>query len=130
MKVSGILPIPLSNLIFSSSISASKKIATFMLLLSSLINIIGFRIIWSIRFYAILLLDEPGLYLHAKSQFDLLQHFEDDFSNRIVYTTHSPFMVPTQNLDSVRTVNIGTAGTTVTNGLSSDSRTYRVRNIK
>ncbi len=72
---------------------------------------------------AILLLDEPGLYLHAKSQFDLLQHFEDDFSNQIVYTTHSPFMVPTQNLDSVRTVNIGTAGTTVTNDPSGDSRT-------
>lgn len=72
---------------------------------------------------ALLLLDEPGLYLHAKSQFDLLQHFEDDFENQIVYTTHSPFMVPTQNLDSVRTVNIGLKGTTVTNDPSGDART-------
>ncbi|WP_313611404.1 AAA family ATPase, partial [Rhizobium sp.] len=56
---------------------------------------------------AILLLDEPGLYLHAKSQGDLLKHLEDDFVNQILYTTHSPFMVPTHRLDSVRTVNIG-----------------------
>lgn len=72
---------------------------------------------------AILLLDEPGLYLHAKSQLDLLNHFEDDFANQIIYTTHSPFMVPTQNLDSVRTVNIGAEGTTVTNDPSGDART-------
>ncbi|KAK0359038.1 hypothetical protein LTR94_032885, partial [Friedmanniomyces endolithicus] len=49
---------------------------------------------------AILLLDEPGLYLHAKSQGDLLKHLEDDFVNQILYTTHSPFMVPTHRLDS------------------------------
>lgn len=95
----------------------------------------GFR--WFLSFYitfsadtdggaaanAILLLDEPGLYLHAKSQLDLLNHFEDDFANQIIYTTHSPFMVPTQNLDSVRTVNIGAEGTTVTNDPSGDART-------
>lgn len=72
---------------------------------------------------AILLLDEPGLYLHAKSQSDLLRHFKDDFENQIVYTTHSPFMVPTHNLDSVRTVNISETGTTVTNDPTGDSRT-------
>jgi predicted ATP-dependent endonuclease of OLD family len=73
---------------------------------------------------AILLLDEPGLYLHAKSQSDLLKHFETDFKNQILYTTHSPFMVPTHSLDSIRTVNIAeTAGTTVTNDPSGDSRT-------
>jgi predicted ATPase len=73
---------------------------------------------------AILLLDEPGLYLHAKSQSDLLRHFETDFSNQILYTTHSPFMVPTHALDSIRTVNIAeNSGTTVTNDPSGDSRT-------
>lgn len=73
---------------------------------------------------AILLLDEPGLYLHAKSQSDLLTHFRDDFSNQILYSTHSPFMVPTDQLDSIRTVNIEErAGTTVTNDPSGDSRT-------
>lgn len=73
---------------------------------------------------AVLLLDEPGLYLHAKSQGDLLKHLEDDFANQIVYTTHSPFMVPTHRLDSVRTVNIAEdAGTTVSNDPTGDART-------
>lgn len=73
---------------------------------------------------AIILLDEPGLYLHAKSQSDLLRHLETDFSNQILYSTHSPFMVPTHALDSVRTVNIAEdAGTTVTNDPTGDART-------
>lgn len=73
---------------------------------------------------AIILLDEPGLYLHAKSQSDLLRHLETDFSNQILYSTHSPFMVPTHSLDSVRTVNITEeAGTTVTNDPTGDART-------
>jgi hypothetical protein len=73
---------------------------------------------------AVLLLDEPGLYLHAKSQGDLLKHLEDDFANQIIYTTHSPFMVPTHRLDLVRTVNIAEgAGTTVSNDPTGDART-------
>lgn len=73
---------------------------------------------------AILLLDEPGLYLHATSQEDLLRQFRDDFDNQILYTTHSPFMVPTTDLDSVRTVNIaGKIGTTVTNDPTGDAKT-------
>ncbi len=73
---------------------------------------------------AILLLDEPGLYLHARSQGDLLRHLEEDFANQIVYTTHSPFMVPTHQLDWVRTVNIAEeAGTTVSNDPTGDART-------
>lgn len=73
---------------------------------------------------AILLLDEPGLYLHALSQGDLLRHFSADFSNQIIYSTHSPFMVPTENLDAIRTVNIGQdTGTVVTNDPTGDSRT-------
>ncbi|MBF4280343.1 hypothetical protein EAY27_25000, partial [Vibrio anguillarum] len=65
---------------------------------------------------AIILLDEPGLYLHAKSQSDLLKHLDDDFSNQIIYTTHSPFLVPTKQLSTVKTVNIcQEKGTTVTN---------------
>ena len=73
---------------------------------------------------AILLLDEPGLYLHALSQGDLLRHFANDYENQIIYTTHSPFMVPTENLDAIRTVNIEQdAGTTVTDTPTGDSRT-------
>ena len=73
---------------------------------------------------AVILLDEPGLYLHAKSQSDLLHHLEVDFTNQILYSTHSPFMVPTHALDSVRTVNIAEeVGTTVTNDPTGDART-------
>jgi AAA ATPase domain len=73
---------------------------------------------------AILLLDEPGLYLHALSQADLLRHLAADFKNQIIYTTHSPFMVPTENLDAIRTVNIGQdTGTVVSNDPTGDSRT-------
>lgn len=43
----------------------------------------------------ILLLDEPGLSLHAQAQTDLLRFFEDTLSasHQLIYTTHSPFMV-------------------------------------
>ena len=55
---------------------------------------------------AMLLLDEPGLHLHAIAQKDLLGHFARDFANQIVYTTHSPFMVPVDDMGSVRSVEI------------------------
>lgn len=73
---------------------------------------------------AILLLDEPGLHLHIQSQKDLLDHWQADFDNQIIYTTHSPFMVPVRALDRLRTVNISElAGTTVTNDPTGDART-------
>ncbi|MDY0221528.1 MAG: AAA family ATPase [Desulfobacterium sp.] len=53
----------------------------------------------------ILLLDEPGLNLHASAQADLLMFLEDLSDNyQIIYTTHSPFMISSENLDRVRTV--------------------------
>jgi energy-coupling factor transporter ATP-binding protein EcfA2 len=73
---------------------------------------------------AILLLDEPGLHLHATSQADLLKHLREDFKNQIIYTTHSPFMVPPDAINIVRTVNIDQErGTTVTNNPTGDART-------
>ena len=73
---------------------------------------------------AILLLDEPGLFLHIESQKDLQAHFERDFKNQIFYTTHSPSMLPIQALDRLRTVNITEeTGTTVTNNPTGDGRT-------
>lgn len=53
----------------------------------------------------ILLLDEPGLNLHASAQADLLRFIEslsDDY--QIIYTTHSPFMIGSDDLHRVRTV--------------------------
>lgn len=52
----------------------------------------------------VLLLDEPGLNLHASAQADLLKFFEDlSKKYQIIYTTHSPFMVETKYLNRVRT---------------------------
>ncbi|EAW26440.1 hypothetical protein ATW7_11125 [Alteromonadales bacterium TW-7] len=73
---------------------------------------------------AIILLDEPGLYLHAKSQSDLLTHLDNDFDNQIIFTTHSPFLVPTKKIALVKTVSIDEIhGTTVTNDPTGDSTT-------
>ena len=54
----------------------------------------------------ILLLDEPGLSLHAKAQADLLRYFQEDLKTRhqLIYTTHSPFMVDPRHLGRVRIV--------------------------
>lgn len=53
----------------------------------------------------ILLLDEPGLNLHASAQSDLLRFLEDLSEDyQILYTTHSPFMIPTNSLNRVRTI--------------------------
>ncbi len=54
----------------------------------------------------ILLLDEPGLSLHAKAQMDLLRYFESELGpeHQLVYTTHSPFMVDPTHWERVRIV--------------------------
>jgi len=54
----------------------------------------------------ILLLDEPGLSLHAKAQGDLLRYFEEELkpNNQVIYSTHSPFMVDPTHFDRVRIV--------------------------
>ena len=54
----------------------------------------------------ILLLDEPGLSLHAKAQADLLHYFEEELKphHQLIYTTHSPFMVDPTHFDRVRIV--------------------------
>ena len=54
----------------------------------------------------ILLLDEPGLSLHAKAQADLLRYFEERLKphHQLIYTTHSPFMVDPKYFARVRIV--------------------------
>lgn len=74
----------------------------------------------------VLLLDEPGLALHAMAQADFLRYI-DALSKRhqVIYTTHSPFMVHTDRLHQVRVVEdqpkIGTVISS--NVASSDPRT-------
>ena len=54
----------------------------------------------------VLLLDEPGLSLHAKAQADLLRYFREKLKPhyQLLYTTHSPFMVDPEDLLGARTV--------------------------
>lgn len=53
----------------------------------------------------ILLLDEPGLSLHALAQADFLNYIAAlSKSHQIIYTTHSPFMINSERLDNVRVV--------------------------
>ncbi len=68
----------------------------------------------------ILLLDEPGLSLHATAQDDLLALIEDRLAHhQVIYTTHSPFLVDLQRLRRTRTVtDVDDAGTRVSADLS------------
>lgn len=54
----------------------------------------------------ILLLDEPGLNLHAKAQHDFLRFINDRLApnHPVVYTTHSPFMLEPKRLERARLV--------------------------
>ena len=54
----------------------------------------------------IILLDEPGLSLHATAQADLLRYIEDELAphHQVIYTTHSPFMIDASHIERCRTV--------------------------
>jgi hypothetical protein len=54
----------------------------------------------------IILLDEPGLTLHGRAQGDLLRYISERLlpEHQVIFTTHSPFMVPMERLGDVRIV--------------------------
>jgi len=53
----------------------------------------------------IILIDDPGLFLHAKAQRDILEKLETTAEkNQIIYATHSPYLIPSKNLGRVRLV--------------------------
>ena len=56
--------------------------------------------------HVIVLLDEPGLSLHGKAQADLLKFIRERLlpEHQVIYTTHSPFMVPIDRFGDVRIV--------------------------
>ena len=73
----------------------------------------------------ILLLDEPGLGLHAAGQADLLRYLDEQLAvgHQVVYTTHSPFMVDATRPHRVRTVeDVEGEGTRVGEGAGATSR--------
>lgn len=56
----------------------------------------------------IILIDEPGMFLHPKGQKNLLKYLESLAEhNQVVYTTHSPFMVNRLKGNRVRIVQKG-----------------------
>lgn len=62
---------------------------------------------------SILLLDDPGLYLHGTAQakvVEFLGKLSED--NQVLYTTHSPFMVDVNHLERARAVYEDEDGTT------------------
>jgi hypothetical protein len=74
----------------------------------------------------ILLLDEPGLSLHALAQEDFLRYIDDlALKHQTIYTTHSPFMLHGDRLHQVRLVEDRPEyGTTVTDDVTgSDPKT-------
>ena len=51
---------------------------------------------------AIILLDEPGLHLHAAAQRDLLKRLKAySRYNQLIYSTHLPFMIDSSRLDNI-----------------------------
>lgn len=54
----------------------------------------------------VVLLDEPGLSLHATAQSDLLRYVKTELvpKYQVLYTTHSPFMIDSTDLFTCRTV--------------------------
>lgn len=76
----------------------------------------------------ILLLDEPGLGLHAAAQADLLRFIDERLATerQVIYTTHSPFMVEPSRLQRVRTVeDVDHEGTKVSADVLSTSKDTR-----
>jgi energy-coupling factor transporter ATP-binding protein EcfA2 len=71
----------------------------------------------------ILLLDEPGLNLHALAQADFLAYIRElSNQHQIIYTTHSPFMVDSARLETVRVVeDCGNEGTKISGELATSS---------
>jgi hypothetical protein len=69
----------------------------------------------------LLLIDEPGTYLHAKAQRDVLRLIEQRLAveQHVLYSTHSPYLIPREKLHRLRIVlRDGTGGTVVLDRLT------------
>jgi hypothetical protein len=92
------------NTIHEASVGFDDRSSGFVWFFSFLVLFSQFKKIHGDN--VILLLDEPGTSLHAKAQEDLLRYFKEKLIpyHQVIYTTHSPFMVPADNLMAARTV--------------------------
>ena len=62
----------------------------------------------------IYLLDEPGVYLHVNAQRELLRLFYElcKNDNQVVYSTHSPYMIDSNNIINIRAIEKDERGNT------------------
>lgn len=58
------------------------------------------------KYNSIILIDEPGLFVHAKAQEDILDILTNRLSkeNQIIFTTHSPYLIDPNRLDRIKLV--------------------------
>ena len=53
----------------------------------------------------IILIDEPGLFLHATAQEDILRKLEDSAKEvQLIFSTHSPYLLEADKLNRVRLI--------------------------
>lgn len=99
-----ILRTRVENTIHEASVSFDERSTGFIWFFSFLVLFSQFKKTHGDN--VILLLDEPGTSLHAKAQEDLLRYFREKLipHHQVIYTTHSPFMVPAENIMAARTV--------------------------
>ncbi|MDR6104235.1 putative ATP-dependent endonuclease of OLD family [Agrobacterium larrymoorei] len=92
------------NLLHKADTSFSERSAGFTWFFSFLIKFD--RVKKDATGKVFLLLDEPGLTLHGLAQSDLLRYFTEKLEphHQIIYSTHSPFMVPHDNIMASRIV--------------------------
>lgn len=92
------------NLLHKADTSFSERSAGFTWFFSFLIKFD--RVKKDATGKVFLLLDEPGLTLHGLAQGDLLRYFTEKLEphHQIIYSTHSPFMVPHDNIMASRIV--------------------------
>jgi len=92
------------NILHKADTSFSERSAGFTWFFSFLIKFD--RVKKDTNSKVFLLLDEPGLTLHGLAQADLLRFFSEKLEphHQIIYSTHSPFMVPHENLMASRIV--------------------------
>lgn len=70
----------------------------------------------------VLLIDEPGLYLHPRAQRDVIKKLEDSAkTSSVIFSTHSPYLIDTEKLHRVKLVSRGKKGTIVSDNFSANA---------
>lgn len=91
------------NTLHRASVPFSERSAGFVWFFSFLVQFAAMR---KEAGNVVILLDEPGLTLHGKAQADLLEYIRKELlpHHQVIFSTHSPFMVPADDFASIRVV--------------------------